>query len=144
MTQEILRTEIWTYLGAEFSGRERKLYHIYEDPRGERQSYARALTRQSPGAMFTMTLTEKDTVYYKGQYSPAYQGMMEDTERRILLEAQHRAALAEARNVKRAKADMSHSALEEALRPLSKEYGRRTSVGRVAFIAAIIEIVTRR
>ena len=143
-TESTVTTQVWTYLGAEWIRGENAISHVYKDEEGGERSFKRSLTPQSPGAVFTMTLTEEDTVYYKGRYAPVFVRMIDDAEERALLEVNHRSALGQARLFKQGKKDMSHSALKEVLDPLAVEYGRRNSAGRTAFLAAVIEVITGR
>jgi len=133
-------TEVWTYRGADWDGD--KIAHCYTTQGGVR-SFKRALTMQSPGAMFTMTLNDEGLVYYKGRSSPTYIKMNPDVDR-AALEAKHKSALAEGRMAKQAKADMAESELQRLLGPISVEYGRRNHIGKAALLGVVIEIITAR
>ena len=144
MVEETRHTEQWTYLGAEWDYDDRQLHYIYQNEAGEEKSYKRQLTRPLPGGVFVMTIeTDTGSVFYKGKNTPVYQHRLEDSERVAVLEANNRSALAVSRMSKKAKSDMADSQLVAVLRPLSAEYYRRDRTGRAAFLATIIETITR-
>ena len=141
-TEQETRTEVWTYLGARWTG---TLEHLYQDSTGENHYFNKALTRQSPGARFTMTIkADTGSVYFKGEgVAPVYIDF-DPLVDRSLLEVKHRTALTQARMAKQAKADMSQSALADLLAPIAQEYGGRNGTGRAALLGVVIEIIQSR
>ena len=141
------KVERWTYLGVEPEGTTKA--HIWELPSGERKSFAKDLTRESPqgvarpGSIWDVTVElnplKPDTTSVHPT-KPQYAGMV-DAERLAGLQALSRAGEAELRKRKQAKDDMSVDAVREALAPVTREMHRRNPAGRRALLAVIIDEV---
>ncbi len=138
------KEEQWTYLGIQIWGGKKTF--AFETPAGEKgyskpglPGYAR------PGSIFKVTV-ERDgdttSITTAGANKPAYVAMIDDDDRRVRLEAASQAVETQIRMERKAKADMSDSALRELLAPLKAEYRRRNKVGRAALLGVIYEEIT--
>lgn len=134
------KVEQWTYLGRRLEGL--KVYYAWLDPDGNEQHFNK-LSALSPGRIYSVdVLRKKDGVSVCGK--PSYHGEQSDLLNDLVIKAcADDRAVAVALETRRAEKAESFVELEEHLDALRLCYNRQRGARRAAFLAHIIQRITR-
>ena len=144
--------EEWTFRYRKTFKNRTKLSYVWVNPVGEAKIFTKDFTRYSPvkarpGAIFRVFVNYKEdgslSVTHSGDDAPRYVGMIEDEDKRTEWQAKDRTNELEVQTTKRGMGDTRRNLIREALQPLSQEYHSMGRTGRAAFLALIIDEVTR-
>ncbi len=144
--------EEWTFQYRKTFKNRTKLSYLWLNPVGEPKVFGKDFTRYSPvkarpGAIFRVFVDYKEdstlSVTQTGDDAPHYLGMIEDEYLRTIWQAKDRSNELEVQTIKRAMGDTRRNLIREALQPLNKEYHSIGRTGRAAFLALVIDEVTR-
>ena len=133
-----------TYIGKRIavSGR---LMGFWVDEAGREYGYRKLAPGAAPGSRYDVTLGADGSVFLGGDDGPRYLDRLPVEDERVLVwTARDRTAKAAHAQAARARQDAKADAVAEACRPLQELYaGERTTTGRTALLAALIEQITR-